>query len=864
MKTHSPFCIISVVLLIATAGPFNSVAAQTPLYMDPSYSFEERTQDLLSRMTLEEKLSQMMSRTPAPLDRLGIPAYQWGGEPGHAVYARTGVATIFPQAIAQAATWDEELILRVGDAISDEARARFHGKMYRTGLTFWSPVVELARDPRWGRTHECYGEDPFLTSRLSLALTRGLQGSHPRYFKTLVAPKHFVANNEEWRRHTGSSEIDETLLREYYLAPYQVLIQQGKAQSIMAAYNALNGVPCCCNPWLLTDLLRGEWGFEGSVVSDCNGIDDIYKNHRYASGIDEAIALAVNAGLDLECGDLFKNHLSRVVKNGLISEATIDKAVGRLLLGRFRLGLYDPPERVPYSKISMQVVDSPQHRQLARQTARKAMVLLKNNGGLLPLDQRKVRSIAVIGPNADTTQLGGYTGGYSYAVSPLEALRERLGEARLFYEKGCAIQPQLPVIPAALLSPPQGTGTERGLLGEYFNNLTFSGKPVLTRIDSSLDFDWGRTSPHAAVHSDTFSVRWTGRFTAPVSGRYYLSAHFDDVVRIYFDGRQVMNKSLNRNAATQIVILELESGRRYDLRIEYVEYWYKSAMRLCGGAADPRQFQAAVDAARKADVALVFLGTDLSVENEGVDRSDLNLPGIQDDLVQAVLQANPRTVAVLQNGSALSITRLHDTVPAILEAWFPGEEGGHAIADVLFGDYNPAGRLPLTFYRSVEQLPRFDDYDIRHGRTYMAEIRKSDSYSCEKEEPLYPFGYGLSYTRFRYAKLKTSPTRVSQDSTVAISVEIKNTGNRPGEEVAQLYIRDLPAPVSRPVKRLKGFQRLMLQPGESRRVTFTLPVAELAYWDRSKKAFVVAPGRFEIQIGSSSADIRLTGTLKVI
>ncbi len=260
MKTHSPFSLILVVLLIATVGPFNSVAAQTPLYLDPSYSFEERTQDLLSRMTLEEKLSQMMSRTPAPLDRLGIPAYQWGGEPGHAVYARTGVATIFPQAIAQAATWDEELIRRVGDAISDEARARFHAKMYRTGLTFWSPVVELARDPRWGRTHECYGEDPFLTSRLSLALTRGLQGSHPRYFKTLVAPKHFVANNEEWRRHTGSSEIDETLLREYYLVPYQVLIQQGKAQSIMAAYNALNGVPCCCNPWLLTDLLRGEWG----------------------------------------------------------------------------------------------------------------------------------------------------------------------------------------------------------------------------------------------------------------------------------------------------------------------------------------------------------------------------------------------------------------------------------------------------------------------------------------------------------------------------------------------------------------------------------------------------------------------------
>jgi len=849
---------LSHLMICTVAAAFAQSSGEKPLYLDLSQSFEVRSQDLLSRLTLEEKLSQMMSRTPTPLDRFGIPGYQWGGEPGHAVYARTGVATIFPQAIAQAATWDEELIFKVGEAISDEARARFHANLYRTGLTFWSPVVELARDPRWGRTHECYGEDPFLTSRLSLALTRGLQGTHPRYFKTLVAPKHFAANNEEWRRHTGSSQIDEALLREYYLVPYQVLVQEGKAQSIMAAYNALNGVPCCCNRWLLTDLLRGEWGFDGSVVSDCNGIVDIYQNHRYAAGVDEAIALAVNAGLDMECGDLFKVHLAQVVQNGMISEATINQAVGRLLLGRFRLGLYDPPEMVPYSKIPMEVVDSPKHRALARETAAKAIVLLKNDGDLLPLNEKAIRTLAVIGPNADTTQLGGYTGRYSYAVSPLQSLIERVGKEKVFYDKGCAIHPTLPVIPSHLLFPPAAKPGEHGLRGEYFNNLTFSGAPVLVTIDTTLDFDWGRKSPHQSIHVDTFSVRWTGIFKAPVSGPYYLSANFDDIVRIYFDGRLVIDKSLNRNNATQLTRLDLENGKKYDLRIEYAEYWYKSAFRLCGGPVDPQPFRTAVESAKKADVALVFLGTDLSVENEGVDRSDLNLPGIQDELVQAVFQANPRTIAILQNGSALSINHLQGTVPAIVEAWFPGEEGGHAISDVLFGDVNPAGRLPLTFYQSVHQLPPFDDYDIRHGRTYMAEIRKGDSYRSEKELPLYPFGFGLSYTRFKYDKLCISPSSIPADGKVTITVAVKNIGLRSGEEVVQLYVRTGQASLPRPVKQLKGFKRVLLQPKESKTVTFILPAKELAFWDVQRKAMTIEPGVCEVQIGSSSADIKLT------
>jgi len=854
------WCCILLLLPVLASG---QSATEKPLYLDPAQPFKARVQDLLSRMTLEEKLSQMMSRTPTPLTRLGISEYRWGGEPGHAVFARTGVATIFPQAIAQAATWDEDLILKVGSAISDESRARFHGGVPNTGLTFWSPVVELARDPRWGRTHECYGEDAYLTSRMSLALVKGLQGDHPRYLKTIAAPKHFAANNEEWRRHTGSSEVDEQLLREYYLLPYQVLVEEGHAESIMAAYNALNGVPCCCNRELLTDILRGEWGFDGSVVSDCNGIVDIYQNHRYVSTLQEAIAEAVNSGLDMECGDLFKVYLPEVVRSGLVTEETIDIAVGRLLLSRFRLGLYDPPDSVPYSKIPMSVVDSPEHRELARQAGREAIVLLRNEANLLPLDKNAIQSVAVIGPNAAVCQLGGYTGGYSKAVSPLEGIRNQIDSLKVSYEKGCDIDLRLPPISSDYLIPSGAKAGEHGLRGEYFNNTQLAGKPVLVRIDPELSFDFSRGAPHPEVHADSFSVRWTGEFVAATTGPYYLGAVFDDAIRLFWDGKLIIDKQNNRNKSSAFRLIQTEAGRRYHLRIEYGEHWYKAAMQLCGAPMNPDQFRAAVDVARKADVVIVCLGTDLSVENEGIDRSDLDLPGVQQELVKAVLAANPRTIAVLQNGSALSINWLREHVPAILEAWFPGEEGGNAIADVLFGDYNPGGRLPLTFYKSVDQLPLFSDYDIRKGRTYMAEIRQGGSYQAQADAPLYPFGYGLSYTRFSYSRLQVTPKTSDPAGSVTISLIVKNTGDRAGDEVVQLYIRDVEASVARPLKQLKGFRRIALDPKASQTVSFVLPVSKLNFWDVRKKAFVVEPGRFEVLVGSSAEDIRLKGSFSV-
>ncbi|MDP2337032.1 MAG: glycoside hydrolase family 3 C-terminal domain-containing protein [Bacteroidota bacterium] len=831
--------------------------------MDYNQSFKVRVADLLSRMTLEEKLSQMMTRIPTDLPRLGILGYQWGGEAGHCVSARADdFPTIFPVAIAQAATWDRKMNLAIGNALSDEARPRFHAKMNKSTLTFWAPVVEMARDPRWGRTEECYGEDPYLTSQLSLQFVKGIQGDHPKYLKGIAGPKHFALNNEEWCRHNGSSNVDEQLLREYYLKPYQVLVQEGKAEQIMSAYNRLNGVPCSGNKELLTDILRGEWGFDGTVVSDCNGLKDFYEGHKYVTGPEEAIALALNSGMDIECGDCFRDHLADVVRKGMISEATIDSAVFRILVSRFRLGLYDPPELVPYTKIPLSVVHSDVHLELARQIARESIVLLKNKGAVLPLDKNKVKTVAVIGPNAAVCQLGGYIGAFSHVVSPLQGIINKLDSIRVKFVKGTDIKISLPAIPTEYLIPVGGKPGEHGLKGEYFNNTDCSGEPVLTRIDPLIDFNFGRGAAVPGLPVDYYSVRWTGKLIAPVSGPYYIGGDFDDAIRLYIDGKKIIDKTLNRNRSSAAVKIELEKGKQYDLRLEYTEQWYNAAVKLWGAPQNPDKFAEAVEAARNADVAVVVLGTDGSVEKEGVDRSDLDLPGDQEDLVKAVFKANPKTIVVLQNGGAMSINWVQENVPSIIEAWFNGEESGNALADVIFGDYNPAGRLPMTFYKSVEKMPSISDYDIRNGRTYMYGNNVSDK--SQISEVLYPFGFGLSYTQFKYGKLQVSSRPVDQTGSVSVKIEIKNRGNRAGEEVVQLYAHDEKSSVLRPEKQLVGFERVSLKPNESKVVELVFPVNDLAFWDVNKKLFVVEPGIFRLMAGSSSSDIKSTGQLKIV
>lgn len=859
-KTKGLACLIVVFTLCLQSLNMNAQTTdKKPLYLDYTQPTKKRISDLLSRMTLEEKLLQMSSRISSPIKRLGIPGFLWSSSgDGHCVGVPAGeAATVFPVPIAQAASWDKKIVHKLADIMSDEVRARVNGNVPKATLTFWSPVIEMARDPRWGRTEECYGEDPYLTSQMGLSFVRGLQGDDPNYLKATAGPKHFALNNEEWDRHNGTSDVDDQLLHEYYLRPYQAMVQEGKVLQIMAAYNRLNGVPCISNKKLLTDILRGDWGYEGNIVSDCNGIRDLFEGHKYVATVQEAIALAINAGMDIECGDCFRDHLTETVKMGLVSMAAIDTAITRILLPRFKLGLYDPADRVPYTKIPHSVLDSPEHRAVAREAAQKTIVLLKNENHLLPLDLKQTKSIAVIGPIAAVAQLGGYTGGHSKAISPLQGIKNKLDSTKVHYVKGTDVKITLPVIPSEYLIPAGGKPGEHGLKGEYFKGVDCSGEPVITRIDSIIDFKFGRSAPIAGLPATYYSIRWTGEFIAPCTGPYYIGGQFDDAIKLSVNGRLLIDRTINRNKSSEVAKIEVEKGKKYDLKLEYTQQWYNAEVKLWGAPQDPTKFNEAADAARNADVAVVVLGTDDTVEKEGVDRPDLNLPGDQEDLVKAVFKANPKTIVVLQNGSTMSVTWLKANVPGILETWFNGEEGGNALADVLFGDYNPAGRLPLTYYKSSENFPSFSDYDIRKGRTYM--YRNSTKDNSKISEVLYPFGYGLSYTQFSYGKLEILTKTIDAKGTIKARVAIKNSGKCAGDEVVQLYAHDEKSSVQRPEKQLVCFERIHLLPNESKVVELEFPAKDLAFWSVTTNGFVVEPGEFKLMVGSSSVDIRSAG-----
>jgi len=828
-------------------------------YENTDLSVGQRIEDIISRMTLEEKVSQMGNTSPA-IKRLGIPQYDWWNECLHGV-ARAGIATVFPQAIGMAATWHQELIYRVAKAISDEARAKHHkaveeGNRKRYyGLTFWSPVVNMARDPRWGRTQETYGEDPYLTSRMGVAFVKGLQGENSRYLKLVATPKHYAVNNDEERRHTGSAEVDQRQLREYYLPQFEACVREARAQSVMGAYNAVNGVPCCANHFLLTEILREEWGFSGYVVSDCGAINDIFKNHHYTQSLEEASATAVKAGCDLNCGEAYPRSLVKAVHEGLISEKEIDRALTRLFKARFQLGMFDPPERVPYSKIPASVVDSPKHRELALRTAQESIVLLKNRNHFLPLS-KELKSIAVVGPNANSLQFGNYSGQPSRAVTPLEGILKKVSAKTVVrYARGCEIADEtLPVISPAYLVPEVKSAGMSGLRGEYFTNKNLEGTPVLIRTDATVDFDWGGGSPDPAkIPTDKFSVRWKGYFVPPETRTYKIGVVTDDGVRFYLDGRLVVDQWVDRSAAQNVVSVKLEGGKAYPIQIDYFEDMGDAVVKLVWDFENAEE-EKALKIARESDIVIAVMGLDQTQEAEGMDRKRIELPRVQEEFLKKLFAVNPRIVLVLESGSPVAIRWANEHLPAILEAWYPGEEGGTAIADVLFGDYNPAGRLPVTFYASTEQLPPFDDYDLTKGRTYM----------YLREKPLFPFGFGLSYTTFAYSNLKLDSNRLGSTDSLEISIDLKNAGERDGDEVVQLYVRALHSKHLKQNRILKGFRRVHLRAGATRTLLFKLPISYLAYYDTNQKAFVVEPGTYEIQVGASSEDIRQKAEFEVV
>ncbi len=843
----------------------------TPLYKNSAASIEDRVDDLVSRMTLKEKVSQMVHPAPA-IERLEVPAYNWWNECLHGV-GRAGVATVFPQAIGLAATWNTGLMHRVATVISDEARAKHHQAARRgireiyAGLTFWSPNINLFRDPRWGRGQETYGEDPYLTASMGVALVKGLQGDDTRYLKLVATPKHYaVHSGPESRRHSFDARVSERDLRESYLPHFEACVKVARAYSIMGAYNRTNGEACCASPTLLEKILRQEWGFDGYVVSDCGAIRDIYANHKIVDTPEEAAALAVENGCELNCGEGF-SALLESVEQGLISESSIDRALKRLFTARFRLGMFDPPEQVPYADIPYEIVNSPDHRALALQTARQSIVLLKNEGNVLPL-RKDIGSIAVIGPNADDLQvlLGNYSGTPAKGITPLEGIRGKISPGtKLYYAQGCEIAagiPPMKVVPCAHLRPLAADATETGLTAAYYDNPRFEGQPALSRVDRVVDFFWKDSSPLTGQWGDHFAVRWTGSLVPPVSGTYRLGVNGLSGYALYIDDKMVVKFEDIHDPILRTKEVELEAGRFYSLRLDYVNRGLNPCVQLLWSPPAVDYKTRALEAAEKAEVTIAVMGLSPSLEGEempvelegfaGGDRSDIRLPSPQEELLRQVCALGKPVVLVLLNGSALAVNWAAENVPAILEAWYPGQAGGEALADVLFGDYNPGGRLPVTFYRSVADLPPFEDYQME-GRTYR----------YFRGEPLFPFGHGLSYTTFQFGNLQIDRPEVEAGGRVTICAEVTNTGERSGDEVVQLYLHQRAAAIPRPIKELKGFVRVTLQPGERRTVTFTLYANQLGVYDEAM-TYALQPGIVDVMVGSSSRDLPLSGTFEIV
>ena len=886
------------IVLCAFVARGGSALAETPVqapaalpasgpWLDTSLSFEARAHDLVSRMTTEEKVSQLVNQAAA-VPRLGVPQYEWWNEALHGV-ARAGVATVFPQAIGLAATFDAPLVRTMADVVSDEARAKHHqfvrqGRRERyQGLTFWSPNVNIFRDPRWGRGQETYGEDPFLTGRLGVEFVKGLQGEDPRYYKVIATAKHYaVHSGPEPDRHTFDARPSERDLYETYLPAFRALVQDGRAASVMSAYNRVNGESATASQRLLTDILRREWGFSGYVVSDCGAVDDIFMRHKIVATAPEASALAITRGCDLECGGSFK-QLGKALEGGLVQEKDLDVAVERLMLARMRLGMFDPPERVAYARIPYSVNDAPEHDRLARRVAQESIVLLKNDG-VLPL-RKDLRTIAVVGPTADDLMslLGNYNGTPSHPVTILAGIRGAVSPGtKVVYARGVDLvegrqDPRAAeAIPASFLRPAKGSA-DQGLKGEYFRGRDLAGEPRLARVDPKVDFRWdrgaptdegiarGELDPSRAMENDSFSVRWTGVLVPPETGDYELVVTANDGARLFVDGQKLVDEWTETSVARALSArVHLEKGREHAITLEYLEALRDAEVRLGWRPPSPgTPFDAAVAAARAADAVVFVGGLTAEVEGEemrvsypgfkGGDRTDIELPAVQQKMLEALQATGKPVVLVLTTGSALAVRWAQEKLPAIVLAWYPGQQGGSAVADVLFGDVSPGGRLPVTFYESVDQIPPFADYAME-GRTYR----------YFRGEPLYPFGHGLSYTRFAYSGLKLSRPSVGRDETLEVTLDVKNTGPRDGDEVVQLYVRDVGARSPAPNRELRGFERIHLKAGETRRVGFLLvPSRDLARYDEGTKEMAVAPGPFEVEVGASSADLRLRAQARV-
>ncbi|MEO6231693.1 MAG: glycoside hydrolase family 3 C-terminal domain-containing protein [Ferruginibacter sp.] len=817
--------------------------------------FETRVNDLVSRLTLEEKVAQMLNAAPA-IPRLGIPAYDWWNEVLHGVARTPFPVTVYPQAIGMAATWDTNSLARMADYSALEGRAIYNKALEQgrtneryLGLTYWTPNINIFRDPRWGRGQETYGEDPFLTAMLAKAFVHGLQGDDPKYLKAAACAKHFaVHSGPEPSRHVDNFNPSTYDLWDTYLPAFKELIVNAKVAGVMCAYNAVNTQPCCGNDLLMNDILRNQWKFNGYVTSDCWAIDDFYKYHKTHPDATTSAVDAVMHGTDLECGQTVYKTLVDAVKSGLITEQQLDISIRRLFMIRFRLGMFDPVAMVKYAQTPSSVLGSDEHKAHSLKMARQSIVLLKNEHNTLPLSKH-LKKIVVLGPNADNSiaVLGNYNGTPLKIVTALQGIKDKLGSnTEVVYEKAINFTNDTLLAYADISNQYRYEG-KQGFKAEYFDNKDLKGEPTITRTENKLDNFWQEGQAVTGnIRANNFSARYTTNFTAAKNGDITFEIEADDGYRILVDGKEVLNAWLRNRWGARTFKLQTKKDAVYKLEVEYWQGEGKANVKLSAGDFKPTNFAELINRIKDADAIVYVGGISPQLEGEemkvdfpgfnGGDRTSISLPAIQTELLKQLQSTGKPVVFVMMTGSALATPWESANIPAIVNAWYGGQSAGTAIADVLFGDYNPAGRLPVTFYKSDNDLPGFSDYSMEN-RTYR----------YFKGEALYPFGFGLSYTNFKYSKF-TIPAAAKAGNKFLLTVMVTNTGKTAGEEVVQVYVANEDKSIHSPIKALKGFQRIMLKAGESKLVKFTLTGDNLSVVNNNGK-LVPLKGKVAISIG---------------
>lgn len=832
-------------------------------FQDPSLSFEERAENIVSLLTIDEKVQQMVNNAPA-IERLGIPAYNWWNETLHGVARSPYPVTSYPQAIAMAATWDTASLRIMADYSAIEGRAIFNDSRKKgktgiyLGLTYWTPNINIFRDPRWGRGQETYGEDPFLTGSLGKAFVLGLEGTDPKYLKASACAKHFaVHSGPEWNRSTYDARVSDYDLWDTYLPAFRDLIVDAKVSGVMCAYNRFDGQPCCGSDKLMMDILRNQWGFTGYVTSDCGGIAHFWRTHKTHPSQESAAAAAVLHGTDCECsGDPTYAALHKALADGLLTEKDLDTSLKRLFTIRLRLGMFDPDDMVPFAKIDTSALEAKEHKAHALKMAQQSIVLLKNEGNLLPLDKSK--KIAVVGPNADdeAVMLANYYGYPSEVTTLLEGIRAKLGR-EVMYEKGINLIDNN-VFKSSYQSGWLKFNGEEGFRAEYFTNTRFEGKPAFVRTEKRIDYRWGDGEQIAdSVIARNMGVRYTSTFTPEISGDITFELNGDDRCRLVIDGENRIEVDSKGGYYT----LKAEKGKAYQVVLEYWQYADNAEVKFDMGNFEKATPQTIASRVKDADVIIFAGGISAKLEGEemkveiegfhGGDRTNIALPKVQTELLKALKATGKPIVFVNMSGSAIGFEWEAANIPAIVQAWYGGQAGGQAIADVLFGDYNPAGRLPVTFYKNVKDLPDFEDYSMEN-RTYR----------YFKGDALYPFGFGLSYTSFKYENLEI-PASPKADADMEVKVNVSNTGKMDGEEVVQLYISHKDVAGRTPVRALKGFRRIHLKAGETKTVVFTVKAKDLAIVGSDGK-HIPAKGRVEISVGGMQTTAKLVSEGKAV